>query len=102
TAVRSSTSTIRTAIPVAQPAPMAQAITTVPYAVAAPASLAHESTPLARLAESMTEPYGGSKWLHAVPVVLLFLLLLGVVARDMLLPGRDDDIAVAEGLLDKE
>jgi hypothetical protein len=102
TAVRANTSTIRTAIPVAQPAPVSQAIAPVPYAVAAPAVPVLEPMPLARSAESMTEPYSGSKWVHAVPVVLLLLVLLGFVARDMLLPPRVGEDAVAEGLIDPE
>jgi hypothetical protein len=100
TAVRSTSSTIRTGIPVVQPAPVAQAVAPVPYAVAAPTAIVYEPTPLAKLTESMTEPYGGSKWLHAVPVMLLFLVLLGVVARDILLPPRSEDDTTAEGLVD--
>src|SRR5262249_13707004 len=102
TAVRANTSTIRTGIPVAQPAPVAQAIAPIPYAVAAPAVPVLEPMPLARLAESMTGPYSGSKWVHAVPVMLLFLVLLGFVARDILLPPRAGEDAVAEGLIDPE
>src|SRR5262249_61149398 len=99
TAVRANTPTIRTGIPVAQPAPAAQAIAPVPYAVAAPAVPVLEPMPLARLAESMTGPYNGSKWMHAVPVVLLFLVLLGVVARDMLLPPRAGEETILDGLV---
>src|SRR5262249_20286066 len=102
TAVRANTSTIRTAIPVAQPAPLAQAIAPVPYAVAAPAVPVLEPMPLARLADSMTEPYGGSQWVHAVPVGLLLLGLVGFVARDRLLPPRVGEDAVAEVLIDPE
>jgi hypothetical protein len=101
TAVRSTTSTIRTGIPVAQPAPVAQAIAPIPYAVAAaPTAVILEPDSPARLAELMTEPYSGSKWLHAVPVMLLFLVLLGVVARDMLLPPRTEEAAAAEVPID--
>jgi hypothetical protein len=106
TAVRPKTSGIRSGVPVAQPVapPPAHAISTVPYATAAPEPLAFEPVPVARLAAELVEPRGVSKWLHAVPVLLLFLVLLGVVARDRLLPDHGDDnpAAVVEELLDPD
>jgi hypothetical protein len=101
TAVRSTSSTIRTGIPVAQAAPVAQAISPAPYATAAaPTAIVLEPESPARLAELMTEPYTRSKWVHAVPVMLLLLVLLGVVARDMLLPPRMEEEVAAEVPID--
>lgn len=106
TMTRSTTSTIRTAIPVAPPAtavPVAHITSTIPYATPSPEALTRDTAPVARLAAALTEAETGSKWLHAVPVLLLLLVLLGVVARDVLLPERPGDVeAFAEGLLDPE
>jgi hypothetical protein len=103
---RTAKSTVRSAIQAGPPpvASTAQAISAVPYATPAPESLAPSRPPVAQLAVALTEPGGGSKWVHFVPVLLLCLALLGVIARDVLLPDSQpaEEPAIVEGLLDNE
>jgi hypothetical protein len=102
---RSISSLIRSDVVVAQPfaPPPAHPILPIPYATAAVETPAHEKFPVAKLAASLVEPSSGSKWLHAVPVLLLFLVLLGLIVRDLRQPERGGGgEPVAEGLLDPE
>src|SRR5262249_30940631 len=95
---RVKTSGIRTTVPIAQPAgpPPEHAISTIPYATVAPELPAYEPVPVAKLAASLVEPRH-RRWPHAVPVLLLFLVIFGVVARDWLMPDRpgEDNAPVA-------
>jgi hypothetical protein len=96
-------STIRPAVtvsePVAAPPPSA-----IPYASVAPQPKAKVSAPVAQFAASTPTKRGGSKWMHAVPVMLLLAALLGVVARDYFLPPAVEEppVVVEEGLLDPQ
>jgi hypothetical protein len=104
-ATRTAKSTVRSAIQAAPPvAPTAQAISAIPYATPAPQSLAPPRPPVAQLAVALTEPGGGSKSVHFVPVLLLCLALLGIIARDLLLPDsqRIVESGTVEAMLDKE
>src|SRR5262249_30557942 len=97
TGIQAPASSIRSAVVLPQAPSTAIIGTAIPYATVAP----EPSAPVAQLAAPMTEPTGGSKWLHAVPVLLLLLALLGVVTRDLLLPSAQQ-AAAEEGLLDPE